>query len=86
MLRRGPPGLTVARRCVRAATLTTPKPGKDGLSFGFSLSQDASVRYEISRRNGSSTRRDASVSRPVVGSSRMRNAASRIIARAIAMR
>lgn len=55
--RSGPPpaitGLSVARRCVRSARLTAPTSGTSGLSFGFSLSQDATVRYEISRRNGS---------------------------------
>ena len=46
-------GLAVARRCVRSATLTAPRPGTAGLSFSFSLSQDATIRYEIRRRNGS---------------------------------
>ena len=46
-------GLAVARRCVRSARLTAPKPGRAGLSFRFSLSQDAMIRYEIRRRNGS---------------------------------
>lgn len=46
-------GLAVARRCVRSATLTAPRPGTAGLSFRFSLSQDATIRYEIRRRNGS---------------------------------
>jgi len=38
---------------VRSATLTAPRPGKRGLSLSFSLSQDATVRYEILRRVGS---------------------------------
>ena len=44
------------------------------------------VRPDIRRRSGSSTRRPLSASRPVVGSSSSRTGASRIIARAIAIR
>jgi hypothetical protein len=35
---------------VRAATLAAPHPGTTGLSFSFSLSQEATVRYAILRR------------------------------------
>ena len=46
-------GLSADRRCVRGVTLTAPGPGHHGLSFAFSLSQNATVRYKVLRRVGS---------------------------------
>lgn len=45
--------LTVNPRCVTSATLVNPRPGTAGLSFSFDLSENATVRYEIFRRNPS---------------------------------
>jgi hypothetical protein len=42
--------LDVNRRCVRSATLSAPRESLRGLSFGFTLSQDATVTYRILRR------------------------------------
>jgi hypothetical protein len=42
--------LGVNRRCVRSATLAAPRESSRGLSFGFTLSQDATVTYRILRR------------------------------------
>jgi len=46
-------GLSPDHRCVRSATLHAPSEGAGGLSFSFTLSQGATVRYEILRRNDS---------------------------------
>lgn len=49
-------GLSVDRRCVRAATLSGISTLDSGLSFRFALSEDATVRYEIVRRTDSPKR------------------------------
>jgi DNA-binding beta-propeller fold protein YncE len=45
--------LSVNHRCVRGVTLTTPTAGTGGLSFTYTVSQDATMTYEVLRRAGS---------------------------------
>jgi hypothetical protein len=42
--------LRVKHRCVRAATVSSPKPGGSGLSFSYRLSEPATVTFAILRR------------------------------------
>lgn len=55
--------LAATRRCVRSATLIRPKRSGDGLAFSFSLSQDATVTYEILRRVQSRARSSCRMAR-----------------------